>query len=99
MISIEKKITNKKMHSWANENNTASCWILNKKLFWQSGNEPNGTYKVTSDFMVTFNGLLIMSKTAFEVFDKYLDATVFVTTHGVINKEPNTDADWQMYRR
>lgn len=49
--------------------------------------------------MVTFNGLLIMSKTSFEVFDKTLDATVFVTTHGVVNKEPNTDADWQMYRR
>ena len=89
---------NKKLHQWANENN-CHVWELRKKLFWQNGNEPNGPYKMTKDFMVTFNGLLIMSKTAFEVFDKYLDATVFVTTHGVVNKEPNTDADWQMYRK
>lgn len=74
-------------------------WELRKKRFWQSNNEPNVTYKLTKDFMITFNGLMIMNKTAFEVFDEYLDATVFVTTHGVINKEPNTNADWQMYRR
>lgn len=96
---IEKKNhPNKKLHQWSNQNN-CHAWELRKKLFWQSGNEPNGTYKLTNDFMVTYNGLMIMSKTAFEVFDKYLDATVFVTTHGVVNKEPNTDADWQMYRR
>ena len=78
---------------------TYKKWVLNKKQFWQNSNEPNGTYKITSDFMVTFNGLMIMSKTAFEVFDEELDATVLVTTHGVVNKEPNIDSGWQMYRR
>ena len=77
---------------------TYKKWLLNKKHFWQNTNESNATFKVASDFMVTFNGLMVMNKTAFEVFDEYLDATVFVTTHGVINKESNTDT-WQMYRR
>ena len=75
-------------------------WELRKKCFWQTNNEPNTTYKLANDVMITFNGLMIMSKTAFEVFDEELDATVFVTTHGVINKEPNTGRlNWQMYRR
>lgn len=78
---------------------TNKKWKLCKKRFWQNSNEPNVTYKLANDFMVTFNGLMVMNKTSFEVFDEYLDATVFVTTHGVINKEPNTDAGWQMYRR
>ena len=77
--------------------NEQKKWKLNKKHFWQNTNESNATFKVTSDFMVTFNGLVVMNKTAFEVFDEYLDATVFVTTHGII-KEQNTDS-WQMYRR
>ena len=88
----------KKLHQWAQENN-CHIWELRKKLFWQTNNEPNVTYKLAKDFMVTYNGLMVMSKTAFEVFDEELDATVFVTTHGVVNKEPNTDAGWQMYRR
>ena len=73
-------------------------WELNKKHFWQNTNESNATYKVAADFMVTYNGLMVLNKTAFEVFDAELDATVFVTTHGVVNKEENTDT-WQMYRR
>lgn len=77
---------------------TNKIWQLKKKQFWQKSNEPNGTYKLTSDFMITFNGLMVMSKTAFEVFDEELDATVLVTTHGIVNKETNTD-NWQMYRR
>ena len=71
-------------------------WELRKKHFWQNTIESNATYKVASDFMVTFNGLMVMNKTAFEVFDEYLDATVFVTN--VVNVEENTD-NWQMYRR
>lgn len=77
---------------------TNKKWTLNKKCFWQNSNEKNATYKIAVDFMVTFNGMMVMSKTAFEVFDAELDATVFVTTHGVVNKEPNADS-WQMYRR
>lgn len=91
------KRTNKKLNHWAKENN-CHIWELRKKCFWQTNNEPNATYKLANDFMVTFNGYMVMSKTAFEVFDAELDATVFVTTHGVVNKEPNTDG-WQMYRR
>lgn len=92
------KRTNKKLHAWAQENN-CHIWELRKKHFWQNGNESNATYKLANDFMVTFNGLMIMNKASFEVFDEYLDATVFVTTHGIVNKEPNTGAGWQMYRR
>lgn len=92
------KRTNKNLHQWAKENN-CHIWKLRKKLFWQTNNEPNATYKLANDFMVTFNGLMIMNKASFEIFDEYLDATVFVTTHGIVNKETNTDAGWQMYRR
>ena len=48
--------------------------------------------------MVTYNGYMVMSKTAFEVFDDYLNSTILVTTHGVVNIEKNK-GDWQMYRR
>lgn len=91
------KRTNKKLHQWAKENN-CHIWGLRKKLFWQNTNEANATYKVAVDFMVTYNGYMVMNKTAFEVFDAALDATVFVTTHGVVNKEHHTDT-WQMYRQ
>ena len=77
---------------------TNKIWKMNKKQFWQTNNEPNVTYKLSNDFMITYNGLMVMSKTAFEVFDEELDATVFVTTHGVVNIEKNK-GDWQMYRR
>lgn len=91
------KKMNKKLHQGAKENN-CHIWELRKKQFWQNTNESNATYRVAADFMVTFNGLMVLNKTAFEVFDEYLKATVFVTTHGVINIEENTDT-WQMYRR
>ena len=90
------KKMNKKLHQWAQENN-CHVWKLRKKLFWQNTNEKNATYKMSDDFMVTFNGLMILNKTSFEVFSIYLNATVLVTTQGTINKE-EYQGSWQMYR-
>ena len=77
---------------------TYKKWVMNKKQFWQYNDEPNATYKLANDFMVTYNGYMVMSKTAFEVFDDYLNSTILVTEHGVVNIEKNK-GDWQMYRR
>ena len=77
---------------------TNKIWKMNKKQFWQIPNEQNAAFKVTENLIMTYNGVLIMSKTAFEVFDEELDATVLVTTHGVVNIE-KSKGDWQMYRR
>ena len=91
------KKMNKKLHQWAQENN-CHIWELRKKRFWQNLNELNGTYKLNAEFMVTIKGFMVMSKTAFEVFDDYLNSTILVTEHGVVNIEKNK-GDWQMYRR
>ena len=71
---------------------------MNKKLFWQNSNEPNLTYKLTNNFMVTFNGLMVIEDGAYEMFDATQKVNILVTEHGVVNKEPNK-GDWQMYRR
>ena len=76
---------------------TYKKWILNKKQFCQIHDEPNATYKLSNDFMITCKGFMVMSKTAFEVFDDYLNSTILVTEHGVVNIEKNK-GDWQMYR-
>ena len=102
MISIVRKITNKKMHSWATERNTESCWILNKKQLWQPTDEKNSAYKVYTfgdeAFLSCYNGFVLIKGGAFEVYDATLDTNILVTTHGVVNKERNT-GDWQMLRR
>ena len=77
---------------------TNKIWKMNKKLFWQNSNEPNLTYKLTNNFMVTFNGLMVIEDGAYEMFDATQKVNILVTEHGVVNKEPNK-GDWQMYRR
>ena len=77
---------------------TYKKWVLNKKQFWQNSNEPNGTHKITSDFMVVFNGLMIIQNGAYEIYDATQQVTILVTKHGVVNIEKNK-GDWQMYRR
>ena len=77
---------------------TNKIWKMNKKRFWQNTNEKYATYKITNDLMVTYNGLMLLNKTSFEVFSIYLNATILVTTHGIINKE-EYKGSWQMYRR
>ena len=77
---------------------TYKKWELRKKRFWQNSNETNGTYKITSNLMVTFNGLMVIEGSAYEMYDATQQVNILVTEHGVVNKEPNTD-DWQMYRR
>ena len=77
---------------------TYKKWVLNKKQFWQNSNEPNGTYKITSDFMVVFNGLMIIQNGAYEIYDATQQVNILVTKHGVVNIEKNK-GDWQMYRR
>ena len=77
---------------------TNKIWTLNKKQFWQNSNEPNGTYKITSNFMVTFNGLMVIEDGAYEMFDATKQINILVTKHGVVNIEKNK-GDWQMYRR
>ena len=77
---------------------TNKIWQLNKKQFWQNSNEHNGTYKITSNFMVTFNGLMVIEDGAYEMYDATQHVNILVTTHGVVNIEKNK-GDWQMYRR
>ena len=71
---------------------------MNKKRFWQNFNELNGTYKLNANFMVTFNGYMVIEEGAYEVFDATQNVTILVTKYGVINIEKNK-GDWQMYRR
>ena len=77
---------------------TYKKWVLNKKQFWQNSNEPNGTYKITSDFMVVFNGLMIIQNGAYEIYDATQQVNILITKHGVVNIE-KSKGDWQMYRR
>ena len=77
---------------------TYKKWELRKKRFWQNSNETNGTYKITSNLMVTFNGLMVIEGSAYEMFDATQQINILVTEHGVINIEKNK-GDWQMYRR
>ena len=91
-----KKI-NKKLHQWAQENN-CHIWELRKKQFWQSNDEPNVTYKLANNFMLTFNGMMVIEDGAYEMFDATQQINILVTEHGVVNIEKNK-GDWQMYRR
>ena len=71
---------------------------MNKKQFWQTPNEPNGTYKITDNLMVVFNGLMVIEDGAYEMFDATQHINILVTEHGVVNIEKHK-GDWQMYRR
>ena len=77
---------------------TNKIWKMNKKQFWQNSNEPNGTYKLTDTFMVTFNGLMVIKDGAYEMYDATQQVNILVTEHGIVNIEKNK-GDWQMYRR
>ena len=77
---------------------TYKKWVLNKKHLWQNSNESNGTQKITSNFMITFNGLMVIEDGAYEMFDATQQINILVTKHGVVNIEKNK-GDWQMYRR
>ena len=77
---------------------TYKKWVLNKKQFWQSNDEPNVTYKIANNFMITFNGLMVIEDGAYEMFDATQKINILVTEHGVVNVEKNK-GDWQMYRR
>ena len=76
---------------------TNKIWKMNKKQFWQTPNEQNGTYKLTNNFMVTFNGLMVIEDGAYEMYDATQQINILVTKHGVVNIEKNK-GDWQMYR-
>lgn len=91
------KKMNKKLHAWAQENN-CHIWELRKKCFWQTNDEPNVTYKLAKNFMVTFNGFMVIEDGAYEMYDATKNITILVTEHGVVNIEKNK-GDWQMYRR
>ena len=73
-------------------------WELNKKRFWQNFDEMNGTYKINPNFMITFNGLMVIEDSAYEMYDATKQVNVLVTEHGVVNVE-KSKGDWQMYRR
>ena len=88
---------NKKLHQWTQKNN-CHIWELRKKRFWQNFNELNGTYKLNANFMVIFNGYMVIEDGAYEMYDATQNVTILVTTHGVVNVEENK-GDWQMYRR
>ena len=77
---------------------TYKKWVLNKKQFWQNFNELNETYKLNANFMVIFNGYMVIEDGAYEMYDATQNVTILVTKHGVVNIEKNK-GDWQMYRR
>ena len=77
---------------------TNKIWKMNKKQFWQNSNEPNGTYKLTDTFMVTFNGLMVIKDGAYEMYDSTQQVNILVTEHGIVNIEKNKGY-WQIYRR
>ena len=77
---------------------TNKKWVLNKKQFWQNFNELNGTYKLNANFMVTFNGYMVIEDGAYEMYDATQKVNILVTEHGVVNIE-KSKGDWQMYRR
>lgn len=73
-------------------------WEMHKKLFWQNSNELNGTYKMTESLMVTFNGLMLIQGSSYEMYDATQQVTILVNEQGVVNIEENKDDTWQMYR-
>ena len=77
---------------------TNKIWKMNKKQFWQNFNELNGTYKLNANFMVIFNGYMVIEDGAYEMYDATQDVNILVTKHGVVNIE-KSKGDWQMYRR
>ena len=77
---------------------TYKKWVLNKKRFWQSFNEINETYKLNANFMVIFNGYMVIEDGAYEMYDATQHVNILVTEHGVVNIE-KSKGDWQMYRR
>ena len=90
--------TNKKLHAWAKAENVKVWELTHGKTFWQNPNESNATYKITSDFMVVFNGFITLEKSAFKMYDNSLKLPVFVTAHGVLYKG-NENGDWQRIHR
>ena len=66
---------------------TYKKWVLNKKQFWQSNDEPNVTYKLANNFMITFNGMMVIEDGAYEMFDATQLVNILVTEHGVVNIE------------
>ena len=77
---------------------TYKKWVLNKKQFLQNFNGFNDSYKLNANFMVTFNGFMVIEGDAYEMYDATQNVTILVTKHGVVNIEKNK-GDWQMYRR
>ena len=77
---------------------TYKKWVLNKKQFWLFNDEPNATYKLAKNFMVTFNGYMVIENSAYEMYDATKKVTILVTEHGVVNIEKSR-GDWQIYRR
>ena len=77
---------------------TYKKWVLNKKQFWLFNDEPNATYKLANNFMVTFNGYMVMEDGAYEIYDATKKLNILVTKHGVVDIE-KSKGDWQMYRR
>ena len=77
---------------------TNKKWKLNKKQFWLLNDEINATYKLTNNFMVTFNGYMVIEGGAYEMYDATQKVNILVTKHGVVNIE-KSKGDWQMYRR
>ena len=77
---------------------TNKIWKMNKKQFWQFNDEINATYKLANNFMVTFNGYMVIEDGAYEMYDATQKVTILVTKHGVVNIE-KSKGDWQMYRR
>ena len=77
---------------------TYKKWVLEKKQFWQSNDEPNVTYKLANNFMLIYNGFMVIENGAYEIYDATKNINILVTEHGVVNIEKNK-GDWQMYRR
>ena len=77
---------------------TNKIWKMNKKQFWQLNDEPNATYKLANNFMVIFNGYMVIEGSAYEMYDATKNINILVTEHGVVNIE-KSKGDWQMYRR
>lgn len=73
-------------------------WKMNKKFFLQLNDELNATYKLNNNFMVTFNGYMVIEGGAYEMYDATQKVNILVTEHGVVNIE-KSKGDWQMYRR
>ena len=77
---------------------TNKIWKMNKKQFWLFNDEANATYKLANNFMVTFNGYMVIEDGAYEMYDATQKVNILVTEHGVVNIE-KSKGDCQMNRR